>query len=135
MLTDDLDAQPDRRDLLQSASRALAYRRRSWTGGPGWARSPRATRFQGDDQGDDPAHAEGHGDRQHCSDASGLDQRPDHLATTSFEVAITVDTQADLSIAKTGPSTATAGDPAGFDYTISVTNHGPSDNAGGFKVS
>ena len=34
-----------------------------------------------------------------------------------------VDTEADLSISKSGPPTATAGDPAGFDYTIAVAQH------------
>ena len=47
----------------------------------------------------------------------------------------TVDTQADLSIAKSAPVSATAGDPAGFDYTMTVTNDGPSDNTGGFDVT
>ena len=51
--------------------------------------------------------------------------------TDSVEIA----TEADLSIEKTGPATATAGDPAGFDYTIKVHNNGPSDNTGGFTVS
>ena len=32
-----------------------------------------------------------------------------------------VDTEADLDIDKSGPLTATAGDPAGFDYTIRST--------------
>src|SRR5439155_14450480 len=36
---------------------------------------------------------------------------------------------------KDGPTDATAGDPAGFDYTLTVTNNGPSDNAGGFTVT
>src|SRR5439155_26128555 len=47
----------------------------------------------------------------------------------------TVATSADLSITKTGPTDATAGDPAGFDYLITVHNGGPSDNTGGFHVS
>ena len=46
-----------------------------------------------------------------------------------------VDTEADLDIDKTAPLTATAGDPAGFDFSISVDNDGPSDNTGGFTVS
>ena len=43
--------------------------------------------------------------------------------------------QADLSVTKTAPATATAGDPAGFDYTLTVHNGGPSDNTGGFHVT
>src|SRR5205814_733177 len=43
--------------------------------------------------------------------------------------------RADLTIHKDGPTDATAGDPAGFDYTLTVTNNGPSDNAGGFTVT
>ena len=46
-----------------------------------------------------------------------------------------VDTEADLSVTKDAPATATAGDPAGFDYTLHVHNGGPSDNTGGFTVS
>src|SRR5262249_14091662 len=48
----------------------------------------------------------------------------------------TVATSANLAITKSGPSTATAGDPAGFDYTTPVHNAGPSDNASpGFHVT
>ena len=47
----------------------------------------------------------------------------------------TVHTSADLSIHKDGPTDATAGDPAGFDYTLTVTNNGPSDNTGGFTIT
>ena len=47
----------------------------------------------------------------------------------------TVQTQADLSVGKTAPVTATAGDPAGFNYTLGVHNCGPSDNTGGFHVT
>ena len=59
---------------------------------------------------------------------------PNPLNNTDTETT-TVDTEADLAITKTGPATATAGDPAGFDYTITVSNGGPSDNTGGFTVS
>ena len=44
----------------------------------------------------------------------------------------TLTPQADLSILKTGPASVTQGD--NFDYTIVVTNGGPSDNVGGFTV-
>ena len=47
----------------------------------------------------------------------------------------TVQTQADLSVGKTAPLTATAGDPAGFNFTLGVHNFGPSDNTGGFHVT
>src|SRR5438128_5013674 len=43
--------------------------------------------------------------------------------------------QTDLSITKTGPSTAIPVDSAALDYTLTITNNGPSDNAGGFTVS
>ena len=49
--------------------------------------------------------------------------------------ATTVGTQADLSISKGAPATATAGDSAGFDYTLTVHNGGPSDNTGGFHAT
>jgi hypothetical protein len=42
---------------------------------------------------------------------------------------------ADLTIVKVGPTYATAGDPAGFDYTLTVHNAGPADNATGFTVT
>src|SRR6185436_9751161 len=58
-----------------------------------------------------------------------------HLANNTSATTTNVDTEADLSISKSGPATATAGDPAGFDYTLSVHNSGPSDNTGGYQVS
>ena len=42
---------------------------------------------------------------------------------------------ADLSVSKRAPATATAGAPAGFDYTLTVHNGGPSDNATGYHVT
>src|SRR5207253_6933881 len=54
---------------------------------------------------------------------------------TSNTVDTTVQTAADLSITKTGPATAIAGDRTGFDYTLTVTNNGPSDNTSGFTVT
>ncbi len=42
---------------------------------------------------------------------------------------------ADLTITKDGPALATAGDPAGFDYTLNVHNAGPADNVTGFTIS
>jgi uncharacterized repeat protein (TIGR01451 family) len=47
----------------------------------------------------------------------------------------TVTTRADLALTKSGPPTALAGDAAGFDYSLTVTNQGPSDNVGGFVLS
>ena len=41
-------------------------------------------------------------------------------------VTTTVKAEVDLSIAKSAPTTAVAGDPNGFLYTIAVTNNGPS---------
>jgi uncharacterized repeat protein (TIGR01451 family) len=49
-------------------------------------------------------------------------------------ISTTVETTADLAITKSGPVAATAGDPAGFDYVLTVTNDGPADNVGGFTV-
>ena len=60
------------------------------------------------------------------------DPNPNNNASST---QTTVDTQADLSVAKSAPSDTVAGDPAGFDYTLAVTNNGPSDNTGGFHVS
>ncbi|MEX2135828.1 MAG: DUF11 domain-containing protein, partial [Chloroflexota bacterium] len=42
---------------------------------------------------------------------------------------------ADLLVSKAGPALVTAGYPAGFDYTLTVHNSGPSDNTGGFSVT
>src|SRR5207248_1889598 len=47
----------------------------------------------------------------------------------------TVNASADLTIAKSAPASTTAGDPAGFDYTLTVTNNGPSTHTGGVSVS
>jgi uncharacterized repeat protein (TIGR01451 family) len=60
---------------------------------------------------------------------------PTSSNNSSSTVNTTVQTSADLSIAKSGPGTATAGDPNGFDYTLTVTNNGVSDNTGGFTVT
>ena len=50
-------------------------------------------------------------------------------------VSTTVETTADLAITKSGPATTTAGDPAGFDYVLTVTGDGPADNVGEFTVT
>jgi uncharacterized repeat protein (TIGR01451 family) len=50
---------------------------------------------------------------------------PDTTNNTSNEVETTVQTRADISVTKTGPNTAVSGDE--FDYTIVLTNGGPSD--------
>jgi uncharacterized repeat protein (TIGR01451 family) len=42
---------------------------------------------------------------------------------------------ADLLVAKSGPAFATAGDPTGFDYLLTVHNAGPSDDIDGFTVA
>ena len=41
----------------------------------------------------------------------------------------------DLLVSKAGPAFATAGDPDGFDYILTVHNAGPSDNVVGFTVT
>ena len=53
--------------------------------------------------------------------------------TASASAAVT--TRADLALTKSGPASALAGDAAGFDYSLTVTNQGPSDNVGGFTLS
>ena len=52
---------------------------------------------------------------------------------TSNTVTTTVAANADLSITKSGPSSAIAGNS--FDYTITVTNNGPSNNSTGYSVT
>ena len=56
-------------------------------------------------------------------------------ANTSNTTHTTVHALADLSVSKLAPATATAGAPAGFDYTLTVHNGGPSDNATGYHVT
>src|SRR5439155_14256974 len=67
--------------------------------------------------------------------SSDATSNPTPRNNTSSTTSTTVNTSADLSIAKTAPATATAGTAAGFDYTLTVTNNGPSNNTGGFHVS
>src|SRR5207253_2275411 len=56
----------------------------------------------------------------------------DEVSTAATGTAsVTVETHADLSTSKTAPSQATAGDPSGFNYVVTVHNGGPSDNTGG----
>src|SRR5205823_62727 len=47
----------------------------------------------------------------------------------------TVQARADLTISKTAPATAIAGDPAGFNYGLTVTNNGPSVHTGNLTVT
>ncbi len=42
---------------------------------------------------------------------------------------------ADLIVGKAGPAFATAGDPGGFNYVLTVHNSGPSDDLAGFTVA
>jgi len=60
---------------------------------------------------------------------------PNTANDTSNESSTTVQARADLSIAKTGPSDATLGDPAGFNYALIVTNNGPSVHLGGVTAT
>jgi hypothetical protein len=57
------------------------------------------------------------------------------MKPVNFDGIETLTPTADLSISAAGPSTAAAGDPNGFNYTITVMNNGPSDNTGGFTVT
>jgi Tol biopolymer transport system component len=58
-------------------------------------------------------------------------QTGNNAASTVLDI-ITI---ADLSVTLDAPTTARiAGDPAGFDYSIGVTNGGPSPNVGGYTV-
>ena len=81
----------------------------------------------------DPSTPEGYDIENTASAATSTDDP--NTANNVSETTTTVETEADLTITKSGPATATAGDPAGFDYTITVSNDGPSDNSGGFSVS
>ena len=57
-----------------------------------------------------------------------------NAADTSPDVVII--TRADLEPSITAPpGSHIAGDPAGFDYAVGVTNHGLSDNTGGYTVT
>jgi uncharacterized repeat protein (TIGR01451 family) len=53
----------------------------------------------------------------------------------SATISTTVSATADLAIALGGPATATAGEPAGFDYVLTVSNGGPANHVGGFTVT
>jgi uncharacterized repeat protein (TIGR01451 family) len=69
--------------------------------------------------------------------ANDSDADPDATADNdSDEATVAVVGRADLSVVKSdgSPASAVAGQD-GFAYTITVTNHGPSDNDGGFSVT
>ena len=53
----------------------------------------------------------------------------------SLTTHTTVQARADLTISKSAPATTIAGDPAGFDYGLTVTNNGPSVHVGGITVT
>src|SRR5439155_635812 len=55
---------------------------------------------------------------------------PNSSTDTAHVIAL-----ADLSVTKTGPSTAAAADAKGINYSLTMTNSGPSDNTGGFVVT
>ncbi len=54
---------------------------------------------------------------------------------TSLSDFVVGEAAADLTITKDGPAFANAGDPAGFDYTLTVHNAGPADNVTGFTLT
>ena len=57
-------------------------------------------------------------------------------ANDSASDPVNLVTRADLVPTITAPSgSKTAGDPAGFDFTVKVKNAGPSDNTGGYTVT
>jgi uncharacterized repeat protein (TIGR01451 family) len=59
-----------------------------------------------------------------------------HFENNTASAELNIAALADLAVSITAPSSVqTAGAPAGFDYAISVTNNGPSDNAGGYTVN
>jgi uncharacterized repeat protein (TIGR01451 family) len=68
-----------------------------------------------------------------ASVASNGTTDPDSGNNTSGSATTTIQTQADLSIIKSGSTTAIAGSPAGLNYTLTITNSGPSANTGGFS--
>ena len=58
------------------------------------------------------------------------------MTGTGDGLSFNVDSQADLQPSISAPTgDQIAGDPAGFDYAVSVTNNGPSDNTGGYTVT
>jgi uncharacterized repeat protein (TIGR01451 family) len=61
---------------------------------------------------------------------------PNTVTGSGDGLSLTVDGQADLVASISAPAgDQIAGDPAGFDYAVSVTNNGPSDNTGGYTVT
>ncbi len=60
---------------------------------------------------------------------------PDTTTTTDPAAFTYLQLQADLTVTASGPPTAIAGDPNGFDYIFTITNNGPSDNTGGFILT
>jgi alpha-tubulin suppressor-like RCC1 family protein len=57
-------------------------------------------------------------------------------ANNSATTGVEITTSADLAVSMSGPGTGQpAGDAAGFDYTVTVRNDGPSDNRGGYTVA
>src|SRR5205823_3924222 len=67
--------------------------------------------------------------------SSGGTAEGDTTNNDSNTTHTTVQARADLTIGKTAPATAIAGDPNGFDYSLTVTNGGPSVHTGGLTVS
>jgi hypothetical protein len=53
---------------------------------------------------------------------------------SSFSNDWTLAENADLSASKSAPAMGVAGDAAGFDYMVTVTNNGPAASAGGLTV-
>src|SRR5205823_842999 len=67
--------------------------------------------------------------------SSGGTAEGDTTNNDSNTTHTTVQARADLTISKFAPGTAIAGDPNGFDYTLTVTNGGPSVHTGGITVT
>jgi uncharacterized repeat protein (TIGR01451 family) len=73
---------------------------------------------------------------QATSNVSATTTSDPDTSNNSADATVGVTTQADLQSSISAPSgNQIAGDPNGFDYTVGVTNNGPSDNTGGYTVT
>src|SRR5204862_139866 len=70
-----------------------------------------------------------------ASVSSGGTTEGDTTNNDSNTTHTAVQARADLTISKAAPATAIAGASAGFDYTLTVTNNGPSTHTGNLSAS
>src|SRR5439155_4569554 len=73
------------------------------------------------------------------ADPNGNDPTPTNCAAPNDNCVTDTDTvtaSSDLGVAKTdGVTSVIGGDPTGTTYTITLTNHGPSDEPAGIVIS